>query len=97
MTKKPPLESTITKNILKYLNGLPRCYARKIPGTRYGGGWPDIICVRNSVPIFIEVKRPKPMYRDPTELQQRELKSWAEAGAICWVVTSVDEVRDKME
>lgn len=96
MTKSVPLESTITKNILKYLNGLPRCYARKIPGTAYGGGWPDIFCARNGIPMFFEVKRPKPMYREPTELQKSEMQRWREAGVPCFVVTSVDSVREIM-
>jgi hypothetical protein len=91
MTKAPPLEKTITNNILKYLNSLERCRARKIPGGMYGGGWPDIICVYRGRTIFFEVKRPKVGVL--TALQERELQAWREVGALAFVVTSVDDVR----
>jgi hypothetical protein len=95
MSKAPPLEKTITNQILKYLNGLPRCRARKIPGGTYGGGWPDIICVRSGRAVFIEVKRPKVGRLTP--LQEKELTLWHEAGAVCFVATSVDDVRGYFE
>jgi len=91
MTQSIPLEKTITNQILKYLNGLPNCRARKIPGGTYGGGWPDIICVRSGVAVFIEVKRPK--VGRLTALQEKEMVLWREAGAVCFVATSVDDVR----
>ena len=90
MTKHIPLEKTITNNILKYLNGLPDCRARKIPGGMYGGGWPDILCVYLGKAIFFEVKRPE--VGRLTDLQKKELESWREVRADAFVVTSVKEV-----
>ena len=93
MSKHIPLEKTITNNILKYLNGLPDCRARKIPGGMYGGGWPDIIAVIEGQAVFIEVKRPGLGKKShPTPLQQAELDKWHEAGAIAFTATSVDDV-----
>ena len=92
--KKPPLEKTITKTIIRYLNGLPACYARKIHGSRYTAGFPDIICVREGVCLWIEVKRPG---NKPTELQLLELERWREAGALTIVAYSVEDVKDIMQ
>ena len=90
-TKPPPLEKTITRNIIKYLNTLPNCYARKVHGGRYQSGFPDIVCCRGGVAIFIEVKRPG--IGKLTKLQKLELKKWNDAGAITIVAYSVDDVK----
>lgn len=57
MTNTIPRESTIVDRILKYLNGLPGCIARKRHGSAYGlKGEPDIYVIisvmrwRESVP-----------------------------------------------
>ena len=85
-------ESAIVKAILKHLNSLPGCLARK----RWGGGMgvagePDIdacICGRS---LQLEVKRPG---EKPTLLQLKRLDEWREAGALVGVVTSVAEVKE---
>ena len=92
--KKPPLEKTITRNIVRYLNGLPACYARKIHGGRYASGFPDIICVREGIAIWIEVKRPG---GKPTKLQLVELENWRSAGALAIVAYSLDDVKKIMQ
>jgi hypothetical protein len=92
MSNHPPLEKTIVKNILKFLNSLPNTRAKKIPGTQYSSGWPDIISVTDGTVVFIEVKRPK--VGRITPLQQAELAAWAGAGAVTMVATSVAEVED---
>jgi len=91
--RKKPLEKTITNNIIRYLNSLPACYARKVHSSRYASGFPDVICVREGIAIFIEVKRPG---NRPTPLQLSELERWREAGAITLVAYSVDDVKDIM-
>ena len=92
--KKPPLEKTITQNIIRYLNTLPACYARKIHGSRYIAGFPDIICVREGLAIWIEVKRPG---NHPTQLQLIELERWKEAGSLTLVAYCLDDVKNLMQ
>jgi len=94
MAKTPPLEKTIVKNILAYLNDLPNTRARKIPGTQYSAGWPDIIAVTDGAVVFVEVKRPR--IGRLTDLQRVELDLWQRAGAHCFVSTSVDELKMQM-
>ncbi len=92
--KKPPLEATITRNIIRYLNTLPACYARKIHGSRYMSGFPDIICVREGVCTWIEVKRPG---NHPTQLQLIELEKWKGCGCLTVVAYCLDDVKDIMQ
>lgn len=92
--KKIPLEKTITQSIIRYLNKLPCCYARKIHGSRYTAGFPDIICVREGMPVWIEVKRPG---KKPTQLQVIELEKWRECGSLTMIAYSVDDVRNLMQ
>ena len=84
-------ESSIVKAILRYLNSLPGCLARK----RWGGGMgvagdPDIDACLQGCSLQLEVKRPG---EKPTKLQIKRLEQWREAGAIVGVVTSVAEVK----
>lgn len=92
-TKKPPLEKTITRNIIKYLNTLPHTYARKLYSSRYSSGLPDVLAVRLGMAIFIEVKRPG---NKPTKMQLVELEKWKGAGAMTIVAYSVDDVKKYM-
>jgi len=89
-----PTEKSIVDSILKYLNSLERCRARKIHGGPYMSGWPDVLCVRDGHAYFFEVKRPG---GKATKLQLYELGEWMRAGATVAVVTSVDDVRKVME
>jgi hypothetical protein len=91
---KAPSEKAIVKAILAYLNTLPGCVARKRWGGGYGvAGDPDItgcICGRH---FEFEVKRAG---QQPTPLQARRLREWAEAGSMVAVVTSVEETREAL-
>lgn len=89
-----PTEKSIVEAILKYLNSLDRCRARKIHGGPYMAGWPDILCVKDGQAYFFEVKRPG---GKPTKLQLYELKEWMKAGAMIAVVNSVNDVRAVLE
>ncbi len=85
-------ESSIVKAILRYLNSLPGCLARK----RWGGGMgvagePDIDACFRGRSLQLEVKRPG---EKPTLLQLKRLEQWREAGALVGVVTSVAEVKE---
>jgi len=88
-------ENSIVKAILRYLNGLPECVARKRWGSAMGlAGDPDIdACIRGRS-VQIEVKRPG---GKPTPLQRRRLEEWRRAGAVVGVVDSVGQVRELLE
>lgn len=86
------LESTIVRNILGYLNGLPGCKAIKTHGSAYQeAGTPDIIGCLGGRMLALEAKQPG---KQPTKLQVRRLEEWRAAGAIAGVVTSVEEARN---
>jgi len=100
-TKKS--ESIIVTSILKYLNSVPRCRAIKIHGSVFmQAGTPDIFgCIHVhhddlhvGQMLCFEAKVPG---NKPTPIQEHELKSWWECGAICAVVHSVDEVKHILE
>ena len=86
-----PNESAIVRKILKYLNALPDCVARK----RWSGGMglagdPDITGCIHGRHLEFEVKR---LGQQPTILQTGRLEEWRQAGAVVAVVSSVEEVR----
>ena len=82
-------EAVITGKILKYLNGLVGCYARKVHGGFFSSGWPDVVGCYAGRSFLIEVKRPG---GKTTSLQDQELKRWGAAGARTLVAYSVDDV-----
>jgi hypothetical protein len=83
-------EKSITNAILKYLNGLPGCYARKTLGNMSNPGEPDISGCIAGRRLEIEVKAPG---NKPTKLQERALKRWAATGAITGVAWSLDDAK----
>ncbi len=88
-------ESGIVKAILRYLNSLPECLARK----RWGGGMgfagePDIDACLRGRSVQLEVKRPGGR---PTPLQLKRLEEWRRAGALVGVVCSVAETKTLIE
>lgn len=89
--KKPPLETSVVKAILKWLNSQPGCYAVKTRGDARQAGWPDIIGCCDGKMLVLEVKRPG--NNRLTALQEVTLDRWREAGARTGVVHSVDEVK----
>lgn len=84
-----PLERTITKSILEFLNGLPECYAMKTKGDYRSSGQPDIIGCHKGRALALEVKRPE--VGRITALQAVTLGKWRAAGAIAEIVHSVEE------
>lgn len=96
--RKVPLEASITKSIITKLNRLDRAYFRKVHGTRYSSGWPDVVGVLDGRPVFLEVKRPgNASGWELTERQAKELERWAATGAVVGVVTSWQEVVDVLK
>lgn len=84
-------ESSIVDGILRYLNGLDGCKARKRHGSPYAqAGEPDIEACLNGQSIQLEVKQPG---KHETKIQAKRLREWQDAGACVAVVTSADEVR----
>lgn len=94
MAREVPLEKSITAAILKHLNSLPGWRAKKIHGSAYGAGWPDILAIHQGQAYFFEVKRPAPYGTPVTPRQQVELAAWKAVGAVTAVVHSVDEVKE---
>ena len=92
---KKPDESVVVRKILKYLNSLDKCRARKVHGSAYSGGEPDIDCCLNGRSIKIEVKKPGEKVGE-NGLQKKILQEWSEAGAVSFWVTSVEEVKDRL-
>ena len=93
-SKKPvPMEKSIVTSILKYLNSLPGCHARKVAGTDNQAGEPDIDACYYGRTLKLEVKRPKPFGNDGTKLQLATLAKWKAAGAVTGIVRSVDDVK----
>ena len=87
-----PLESSITKSILKYLRGLDRCFAWKEHGGMYGAaGIPDVICCYQGQFLAFEVKRPG---NKPTAIQKATIDKMRQAGGKVYIVHSVGDVRE---
>ena len=91
---KKVIEHTIVTHILKYINGLPRCRAKKVHGGSYMAGWPDVLCCIAGKLVFFEVKQPG---LDATAIQRRELGMWAQAGAVTAVVHSLSEAKETLK
>ena len=89
---KAPLEDSVVRAILKYINMLPRCVAEKTHGSSYKSGQPDITAVVAGRRVELEVKRPGG--GEATPLQKRALEKWASGGAVVGCVHSVEEVKD---
>lgn len=90
MSKSIPLESSITRTIITWLNKQPGTFAIKIHGGRWTSGQPDIIACVEGRTYALEVKRPG---NKATKLQEATLKKWEEAGAVARVVYSLEDVK----
>jgi len=85
-------ETTITAGIKKMAEAAG-WWVMKIHGGPYQlSGVPDLLLIRRGEATFLEVKQPG---KKPTEIQVRRMSEIvARAGALCHVVTSVDEARE---
>lgn len=83
-------ESQLTAQILDYLRwALPGAWIRKNLGTLgQRRGIPDIEIIHEGIPYFLEVKTPS---RKLSKYQESEIKALREAGALVYVVRSLEE------
>lgn len=85
-------ESTLTKKILQYLNGMPDCKAEKNHGSPFTKrGRPDINLSYRGRHGVIEVKI---WPNKPTVSQVKQLKEWEEAGSIALVAYDLTVVKE---
>lgn len=89
------LESTITNNIIKYLNGLEGCKAEKLMGNAFQRDMPDINGCWKGQMFKIEVKSPDHGNK-ATKGQLLQLKLWSKVGAVCFVAYSVEDVTKRI-
>ena len=75
-------EIKATNRLLKILNQIPGCYAKKRHGGAFQSGEPDIMGCLNGKSFFIEMKDENGKL---TELQSNSLQRWREAGAITYL------------
>jgi hypothetical protein len=83
-------ESTLNKNVVKWLNSLPRCMAKKRAGNVANRGQPDITGCINGFRIELEGKIGN---NKPTRLQNHWLAKWKAAGAITGVYWSLEDAK----
>ena len=82
-------EKSIEQAIRRYLKGIGAKVEKIHPWAH--NGVPDLLgCYRGKF-LALEVKKPGGVL---SPLQQRELRQWAEAGAIAGRVESVEEVKE---
>ena len=87
-----PLESTIVRSIITALARIPDAIVWKNHGSQYSRpGMPDIQCIINGRPIFLEVKQPG---RPVSAIQDDMIRRLRRAGATAVVVHSKKEALD---
>lgn len=91
--KKGSGEKVIVKDILKFLNNLFKCKARKVHGSIYSAGEPDIDCCYNGRTVKIECKDVGKKV-DEDGNQAKSLKEWSDAGALSFWTTSLFHVHE---
>lgn len=86
------LESTLQRRIQDYLKKkLPGAYVWKNHGNQYSViGLPDLMCVYKGKIICIEVKISG---NKPTKLQEVIIRKLTDAGAICCIAYSIEDVK----
>lgn len=94
-TGAPPLETKITREILKYLRGRGIWCFKVAGGPMQQRGVPDIICCVGGVFVALEVKRPK--LGRLTDLQALTIEDIRQNNGFAEVVTSVEEAAAVIE
>lgn len=85
-------ETTITHNIMTYLNGMDGVIMEKVKGEAECSGRADINGCYHGTSVRIEVKTPDNRNK-PSKKQLYNLWQWHMAGAITMVVYSLDAVQ----
>lgn len=92
----PTREKGVTRTVLKHLNELPGCYARKVGATQYGtNGEPDIDACLNGRTLKIEMKAPGKK-STVTPIQELAQERWRRAGALVLVADSWPDVEQQL-
>ena len=86
-------EKSITKGILKYLNSIPGCYAKKRLAGPTRKGEPDITGCYRGKRLEIEVKA---LGNTCTPLQKERLRIWESFGAMTGVAYNEDDAKEIM-
>ena len=82
------IETTITHNIMKYLNDMDGVIVEKVKGTAESAGRADLNGCYHGTSFRIEVKTPDHKNK-PSKAQLLNLWKWHKAGAITMVVYSL--------
>lgn len=85
------LESSITRSVIAYLNGLPMCRAEKLKGSSSASGRADINACYRGRAIRIEMKTPDNKNK-ASKKQNHNLDKWYRAGAAVMVAYSKESV-----
>lgn len=88
-------ETTITHNIIKYLNDMPYVIAEKVKGEAECSGRADINGCFRGHSMRIEVKTPDNRNK-PSKKQLWNLWQWNNAGAVCMVTYSLEFVKQEL-
>lgn len=83
-------ENTINKNVIEWLNSLPRCFAYKQKAGPANPGALDVSGCLQGIRIEIEGKAGD---NQPTKLQNEYIRRWTEAGAITGCYWSLEEAQ----
>ena len=91
---RAPLEKTVVKKIMKYLNSLPMCRCKKYWSSAHGVEL-DLYGSYYGRAFFIEVKRGASC--KPTPHQMAIIEDWRSMGAIAGVAHDVDGVKKLLD
>jgi hypothetical protein len=90
MTPESKLRLEIVRELIKMRrNGAPLKWLAVTPGFGVEVGTPDMLVVCNGQAYWFELKAGK---NKVTVIQKERLKQWEEAGAVCCVARSVNDV-----
>ena len=92
-------ERYVTKRIMTYLRGHGVAIRMAVYGTYQEAGWPDILFFRRRAAggtqaFGFEVKVGK---RKATPLQEHRMRALEDAGFVCAVVGSLEEVKEVLQ
>ena len=89
------MESTLKRQVLKYLATRPGRALKIAGGPMQRAGEPDILYVETGHAYFFELKTAPPgtLAGEPTAIQRHCMDQWAAAGATVAVVRSIQDVR----
>lgn len=91
-----PLEKSIQKRIINWINSLDGGIAENVMGNSFQFGRPDINACYKGRCIRIEVKTPDHGNK-PSKAQEINIKQWKRCGCLAFVAYSLEEVKEVFE